>query len=86
MYKQVEMEIEKGLRDVINGNSDEYDNSLGNMAMVEGIAENLGLFRKGDIERNGWDSDYWLNVGDDENTYCITGSGFYGGIGFHRED
>lgn len=39
-----------------------------------------------DLETNGFQWDWWLEIEFEDNLYVISGSGFYGGLTFYRKE
>lgn len=79
-------DMRKGISDVINGESEFYDNKfLSPWHAIEFLREN-GAKDLNKFDSNGWAHDNWSYYEINNKKYCISGAGYYGGIRFELSD
>ena len=66
------------IESVINGDYDSIGLPLTLPCEICAFLEDKG-FEESEIERNGWQWDYWIAFEKDHNIFTLEGSGYYGG-------
>lgn len=74
-----------GIVMVENGSIEVYENTHMAMGQMHDILVKLGFEKSGDLDSNGWDSDYWQTYAKNNKKYTLAGSGYYGGISFELD-
>ena len=83
MKNQLLEDMRQGVSDVILGKIDCYEtNFLYPNDFQEYIKSIKG--KKYDFDCNGWNYDYWDYYIIYNQKYCVSGSGYYGGISFSK--
>lgn len=76
-----------GFAQVLDGTSEEYKNSLLCGSLVNPILLDLNCEESGEpLDTNGWQMDWWQDYIYQDTNYTLSGSGWYGGISFHKSD
>jgi len=85
MKKEIEdlilEDLKQGIQDLLDGKIEEYGNKYLWPDIVIGEFEKHGFEEdENKIDSNGWEYDNWHYMKKDNVEYCISGSGYYGGI------
>ena len=71
------------INSVIDGLADIAVSSLLSAGDIDTYLKGLGE-EFGDMETNGWQYDFWQNYKINNKYYCLSGSGYYGGLEFRE--
>ena len=83
--KELLKEMADGLSAVIDGRLKEFHACNITPQMVEQHLKPLG-WKRGDLDSNGWQYDWWLPFTKGKKSFTASGSGFYGDFGFQKTD
>jgi hypothetical protein len=79
---KLKVEIDK----VIIGDENEFQSDiLCANEISEYLKEKYGV-EKEDFDSNGWDYDFWIYYTINDKKYMLSGSGYYGGITFSKNE
>ena len=73
------------INSVIDGLADIAVSNLLSAGDIDTYLKGLGE-EFGDMETNGWQYDFWQNYKINNKYYCLSGSGYYGGIKFYERN
>lgn len=79
--------FKKQIQKVIDGevNSVRSENLISPDVVVDYL-ESIG-FEDEDIDTNGWDWDFWINLSKEGKKFVLSGSGYYNrGISFYKNE
>ena len=71
------------INSVIDGSADIAVSNLLSAGDIDTYLKGLGE-EFGDMETNGWQYDFWQNYKINNKYYCLSGSGYYGGLEFRE--
>ncbi len=86
IIEQAKVEAFEAMKEMLEGTRKEYIAKLLCPAIVEDIFDSLNISSNDDFESNGWQWDYCFSGTFEEKTIKISGSGYYGGLGFYLEE
>jgi hypothetical protein len=90
--------VERGIASVLDGQTESFeikpfkpDTLAVSPEMVTSIMESLGWKQVQEEDRdkfdtNGWQYDWWMPFEKDGRSFTASGSGYYGGFGFHKTE
>ena len=71
------------INSVISGEEDVAISELISAGDINNYIESIGE-EVGELETNGWQYDFWQNYKINNKYYCLSGSGYYGGLEFRE--
>ena len=77
-------EFKVGVQQVIKGEIEQY-NSLLSMGGIENYMNSIGA-EADEMSTNGWQWDWWNPYIIEGKTYNLSGSGYYGGLSFNKDE
>ncbi len=84
--KFVQKDLEEQINKVILGEIEEYNSDFATLDDVKSYLESVG-FEEGEFDSNGWQWDFWqYMMNDKQENYIISGSGYYGGVSFKKDE
>lgn len=79
-------EMRKGINSVIVGDVEEFDSPNPIYPeLVENYLKPIG-WKRGDLDTNGWQYDWWLPFTKGGKSFTAHGSGYYGGFNFSKTE
>lgn len=79
--------LKNNILKVLKGNEEILEVDCLYPSIVVDCLEDIGVdIDLGDsMDTNGWDWDYWIKFKYENKRYCLSGSGYYGGLKIYRD-
>lgn len=83
--EQLEANMKAGIDAVLAGATKEFKAEFTPPSMVVDYMESIG-WEKGELDTNGWQYDWWIQFGKEDESFTASGCGWDGDFHFERTE